>query len=118
MRYGVYGKLDVAIIEAADINEDGEIVLGTGVGIAPTIAAMAEKIIVELRDKVLEFSSSDSSTPVGVMSPDNETISEALAALTMLGYTKSASEKTLKAIIKDNPSVRVEELIRLALKQM
>jgi Holliday junction DNA helicase RuvA len=78
----------------------------------------AEKIIVELRDKVLEFSSSDSSTPVGVMSPDNETISEALAALTMLGYTKSASEKTLKAIIKDNPSVRVEELIRLALKQM
>ncbi|MBO5759343.1 MAG: Holliday junction branch migration protein RuvA [Rikenellaceae bacterium] len=78
----------------------------------------AEKIIVELRDKVLEFSSSDCSTPVGVMSPDNETISEALAALTMLGYTKSASEKTLKAIIKDNPSVRVEELIRLALKQM
>ena len=78
----------------------------------------AEKIIVELRDKVLEFGSSESSAPVGVLSPDNETVSEALAALTMLGYTKAASEKTLKAIVKENPSVRVEELIRLALKQM
>ena len=78
----------------------------------------AEKIIVELRDKVLEFGSSESSTPAGVLSPDNETVSEALAALTMLGYTKAASEKTLKAIVKENPSVRVEELIRLALKQM
>lgn len=78
----------------------------------------AEKIIVELRDKVLEFGSSESSTPAGVLSPDNETVSEALAALTMLGYTKAASEKALKAIVKENPSVRVEELIRLALKQM
>ena len=50
MRYGVFGKLNVAIIEAADINDNGEIVLGTGVGIAPTIAAMADKIIVELND--------------------------------------------------------------------
>lgn len=78
----------------------------------------AEKIIVELRDKVLEFGSSESSATAGVLSPDNETVSEALAALTMLGYTKAASEKVLKAIVKDNPSVRVEELIRLALKQM
>ena len=78
----------------------------------------AEKIIVELRDKVLEFGSAESSVPAGVLSPDNETVSEALAALTMLGYTKAASEKVLKAIVKDNPSVRVEELIRLALKQM
>ena len=44
MRYGVFGKLNVAIIEAADINDNGEIILGTGVGIAPTIAAMADKI--------------------------------------------------------------------------
>ncbi|MBR5454779.1 MAG: Holliday junction branch migration protein RuvA [Rikenellaceae bacterium] len=78
----------------------------------------AEKIIVELRDKVLEFGSAESSVSAGVLSPDNETVSEALAALTMLGYTKAASEKVLKAIVKDNPSVRVEELIRLALKQM
>ena len=50
MRYGVFGELDVAIIEAADIDDNGEIVLGTGVGISPTIAMMAKKIIVELNE--------------------------------------------------------------------
>lgn len=78
----------------------------------------AEKIIVELRDKVLDIGTSDGEVSVGVLSPDNEIMSEALAALTMLGYTKAASEKTLKAVIKENPSARVEELIRLSLKRM
>ena len=50
MRYGVFGDLDVAIIEAADIDDNGEIVLGTGVGISPTIAMMAKKVIVELNE--------------------------------------------------------------------
>ena len=50
MRYGVFGDLDVAIIEAADIDDNGDIVLGTGVGISPTIAMMAKKVIVELNE--------------------------------------------------------------------
>lgn len=50
MRYGFYGKVDYAIIEAADITPDGEILLGTGVGNIPTYAAMADKIFIELND--------------------------------------------------------------------
>ena len=50
LRYGVFGKLNVAIIEAADIDDNGEIILGTGMGIAPTIAMLAEKVIVELNE--------------------------------------------------------------------
>ena len=52
MRYGFFGDLDVAIIEAADINDNGEIILGTGMGISPTIAKMAKKVIVELNDAI------------------------------------------------------------------
>ncbi len=48
LRYGFYGKVDMAVIEAADINEEGEIVLTSGVGISPTIALMADRIIIEL----------------------------------------------------------------------
>ncbi len=51
-RYGFYGKIDVAIIEAADITDSGEIVLGCGVGNIPTYAAMADKIIIELNAKL------------------------------------------------------------------
>jgi succinate CoA transferase len=52
LRYGFYGKIDFAIIEAADINEKGEIILGTGVGNIPTIAAMADKIFIELNARL------------------------------------------------------------------
>ena len=51
-RYGFFGKVDVAIIEAADITPDGEIILGCGVGNVPTFAAMADKIFIELNAKL------------------------------------------------------------------
>ncbi len=47
-RYGFLGKVDHAIIEACDISDDGEVVLTTGVGIAPTVARLADKVYVEL----------------------------------------------------------------------
>jgi acyl-CoA hydrolase len=37
LRYGFLGKVNVAVIEAADVTEDGEIVLTDAVGISPTI---------------------------------------------------------------------------------
>lgn len=52
LRYGFYGPMQVGIIEAADISPEGEVVLGTGVGMSPTVAAMAEKIIIELNDQI------------------------------------------------------------------
>jgi succinate CoA transferase len=48
MRYGFLGKVNVAIIEAADVSEDGEIVLTTAVGISPTVCQLADIIIIEL----------------------------------------------------------------------
>ncbi|MDE7427270.1 MAG: succinate CoA transferase [Muribaculaceae bacterium] len=50
MRYGFYGKMDYAIIEAADITPDGEVLLGCGVGNIPTYAMMADKIFIELNE--------------------------------------------------------------------
>lgn len=51
LRYGFLGKVDVAIVEAADVTEDGEIVPTCGVGILPTICRMADRIIIELNDQ-------------------------------------------------------------------
>lgn len=48
IRYNVYGGIDVAIIEACDVTEDGEIVPTCGVGISGTIARLAKVVIVEL----------------------------------------------------------------------
>lgn len=51
LRYGFLGPVNVAIVEAADITEDGQIVPTSGVGITPTICRLADKIIVELNDQ-------------------------------------------------------------------
>ena len=51
LRYGFLGKIDVAIVEAADVTEDGEIVPTCGVGIMPTVCQMADRIIVEINKR-------------------------------------------------------------------
>lgn len=47
MRYGFYGDIDVAVIEATEMSPSGEIILGAGLGMTPTIAQMAKKVIIE-----------------------------------------------------------------------
>jgi len=51
LRSGALGEVDVAIIEAADVTAQGEILLTSGVGAAPTLARMAKKVIIELNDQ-------------------------------------------------------------------
>ena len=48
MRYGFFDKLNVAVIEAAEISDNGEILPTSAVGISPTICRLADIIIVEL----------------------------------------------------------------------
>ena len=50
MNYGFMGKFDWAIVEAADVSDDGEILLTTSVGIAPTGLKLAEKVIIEINE--------------------------------------------------------------------
>ncbi len=48
VRYGFFGKVDFAIVEACDVTADGEIILTTSVGVSPTYCRYADKIIIEL----------------------------------------------------------------------
>lgn len=50
--YGFYGMVDVAIVEAAAITKDGDLVLGTGVGNLPMFVKHAKKIIVEVNTSI------------------------------------------------------------------
>lgn len=47
-RYGFFGKVHVAVLEACDVTPDGQITLTSSVGASPTYAHIADKIIVEL----------------------------------------------------------------------
>lgn len=80
----------------------------------------AQKIIVELKDKVVGIGSGDSSMGVAqpMVASSSEVYDEALAALGMLGFGKAASEKVVRRVLKENPAAEVESVIRMALKQL
>lgn len=52
IRYGFLGNIDVAIIEACDVSDEGIIVPTTGVGITLTICRLAKTVIVELNKQI------------------------------------------------------------------
>lgn len=76
----------------------------------------AQKIIVELSGKMIEAVGSGKTTVSAAA--DGGSYDEALAALVMLGFQKSASEKVLKAVVKESPSISVEEAVRQALRRL
>lgn len=77
----------------------------------------AQKIIVELSGKMLELGGDKFSDKV-VSAAGNEIYDETVAALVMLGFAKSASEKAVKAIMQESPSIQVEDAVRQALRRM
>ena len=74
----------------------------------------AQKIIVELTGKMMTLTSEPAMLPA----TESANTDEAPQALQMLGFTKAASEKALRAILKEEPTATVEELIRMALKRL
>lgn len=74
----------------------------------------AQKIIVELSGKLAAF---DGDAAAGAV-PGAEAVDEALAALAMLGFARTAAEKALRAVVREHPGAPVEELVRLALKML
>lgn len=76
----------------------------------------AQKIIVDISGKVsalVDGLVEPMATPV-----ESAAATEALEALVMLGFTKAASQKVVKSITSESNNLGVEEIIRLALKQL
>lgn len=75
----------------------------------------AERIIVDLKDKVAKFGLSSENISQFV---DNKVKDEALTALEVLGISKKMSEKIADRVQKRNPEVSVEELVKEILKNI
>ncbi|MGE5646143.1 MAG: succinate CoA transferase [Acidobacteriota bacterium] len=48
LRYGSLGKLDWAVVEAAEVTDEGDVLLTSAVGAAPTYCALAPRVLIEL----------------------------------------------------------------------
>jgi Holliday junction DNA helicase RuvA len=78
-------------------------------------AKTAERIIVDLKDKVQKFSIGEENISSFV---DNKVKEESLSALEVLGIPKRMSEKIADRMMKQNPEISVEELVKQILKNI
>ena len=80
----------------------------------------AQRIIVDLRDKIVALGIAEE-IPAGgsVKSPvDNAVRDEAVAALSMLGFAPAPTQKVVVKILQEQPQLPVEQVVKLALKQI
>ena len=77
-------------------------------------AKTAQRVIVDLKDKILKTFDIDEVS----VSTSNTNKEEALSALEVLGFNKKQSDKVISNILKENPEATVENLIKLALKNL
>lgn len=80
----------------------------------------AQRIIVDLKDKIATVGIEAGQSAVGkpMQAANEEVKDEAVAALTMLGFPPAPSQKVVLAILKEDPEMKVEQVIKLALKRL
>ncbi|HPL07040.1 MAG TPA: Holliday junction branch migration protein RuvA [Bacteroidales bacterium] len=107
----ILSSLTVAELESCIISENIHTLKSIkGIGLKT-----AQRLIVELKDKVIRSGMSGGEvSPASVAG--NQVRQEALAALQMLGFTPSQSSKAVNTVLKEFPTLPVEQLIKAALK--
>ena len=84
----------------------------------------AERLIMELREKVAELSSAEIEEEFGAKpeasaeAPEDAVRADALSALLNLGYQRSGSEKAIDAALKEEGEMTVESVLRRTLKKL
>jgi Holliday junction DNA helicase RuvA len=97
------------IIQAIASNDIGTMQSMKGIG-----AKTAQRIILDLKEKVLKVYNLDEVSLV----ENNTNKEEALSALEVLGFVRKTAEKVIDKIIRETPNASVENLIKQALKNL
>src|SRR5215210_5620736 len=81
----------------------------------------AERMVIELRDKLNDLSSAATQQQLSIAAggasvPADSVYDDALSALTNLGYQRNAAEKALKQAVQDGTEMSVQKLLRKSLQ--
>ena len=77
-------------------------------------AKTAQRIIVDLKDKI-----KPGDNTLNISMPQNQEVQdEAVAALVMLGFPQTASMKVVQKLLNESPTLKVEAIIKAALKML
>ena len=107
------------LLSSLSLSEAANAILSGNSGLIQKVKGIgvktAERIIIDLRDKVGGFSISEEKLSNLV---NNKIKNEALSALEVLGISRKVSEKIADRVLKHNPEVSIEELVKDILKNI
>ena len=113
---GIGANTAIMMLSSHKPDELQHAILTENVGLLKNIKGIgiktAQRVIIDLKDKIGKIPAGDSLFRSG----ENPVRSEAVAALEMLGFNKKAVEKLVDQVLTEQPSIAVENLIKLALK--
>ena len=108
------------VLSSLSADEFRQAVLAENVNLIKSIKGIglktAQRLVLELKDKIVDGGGADSSVLFTVAS--NEIVEEASSALVMLGFNKANIQKAIRKILKDTPEAKVEDIIKAALKML
>jgi holliday junction DNA helicase RuvA len=117
---GIGGNTARMILSAFSSAELSNIIISENSNILKQVKGIglktAQRVIIDLKDKIKLTGDAASQSALAV--GNSEVQEEAAAALTMLGFTSSASQRVVSNILRENPAEKVENVIKLALKQL
>ena len=100
-------------VQTVKSNDSDSLVKMPGVG-----KKTAERLIIEMRDKLSEWDSTDAFSNLS-LAPNSTFIKDAEIAMVSLGYKPQQASRAISQVLKNNPEIDdSEELIRFSLKSM
>jgi Holliday junction DNA helicase RuvA len=125
---GVGPKLGIALLSHMKTDELIESIKSNNLARLTQIPGVgrktAERLVVDLRDKMIQLSQSQVAEETGVRpettyaSPEDSVRADALSALVNLGYQRSGAEKAIDAALAEGGDVTVEWILRRSLKKL
>ena len=125
---GVGPKLGIALLSHMKADELIESIKSNNLARLTQIPGVgrktAERLVVDLRDKMIQMSQAQVAEQTGTkpesvyVSSEDTMRGDALSALLNLGYQRSAAEKSIDAALNEGGDITVESILRRSLKKL
>src|SRR5436190_3347125 len=120
---GIGPKLALAVLSGMSVNSFKAAVVNSDVASLSKISGLgkktAERIVLELKDKVGVAAAWEAASAIHAPTPEQEQANEAVLALIALGYKQIDADKLVRDLQeRDGAGKSAEELVKMALKRM
>jgi len=119
---GIGPKLALAVLSGMSVTNFKTAVVNSDIGAISKISGLgkktAERIVLELKDKLGVAAAWEAATAAHAPTPEQEQANEAVLALIALGYKQVDAHKAVRDLQTQGQAKSAEELVKLALKKM